>query len=209
MNDGKTIFLFEHGINSVPSDWRDWTNRAIEYINTSTPYKADSLEYFATALNVRCEKGRTLSFAKKLRAYSVDDWNIIGVAHSNGTRIWTGGWKLAGWPRIKTLHLVCGACDSNFERLGINSALYSGKVSEIFAYTAGKDWAMKIENTLLGRFLFDLSNQPLGLVGPQMVRDTVRQRVRWVTGGKWKEYGHSDCWLPENFESTMKCFLPN
>lgn len=211
-----TVIFFEHGINSVPSSWRDWVNRAIAHTHLNTPYKAQTLAYFTTALTVFWrEEERSKAFGKMIRWYSVNDWDIIIVGHSNGTRVVLEGMSLAGFPKIKAVHLVCGACNANFETNGINTALRKGSLEKVFVYAGGKDMAMKIENTLMGRMLFDVT-KPLGLKKEcqtiannnfYFARNVSLTHAEQVSELEWSEYGHSTCWLPNHFEQTMKHFI--
>ena len=211
-----TIIFYEHGINSVPSSWRDWVNRAIAFTHLNTPHKAQTLFPSPTALTVFCrESERSKAFGKMLRWYSVNDWNIIIVGHSNGTRVTLEGMRLAGYPRIQALHLVCGACDANFETNGVNAALRKTSLQKVFVYAGGKDWAMKIENTLVGRTLFDIT-KPLGLRKDKQTianrdfyfaRNVSLTHAEQVAELEWPDYGHSDCWLQKNFDKTRAHFL--
>jgi len=203
----RVVFLFEHGINALPSDWRDWTNRAIFHVHDQTPYHAQSLEYFAGPI-VAHFRHRHLAdgFAKLVCRYAGNGWKIVVVAHSNGARIVVEGLRRARWPRVEELHLVCGAVDANFERNGLNAALYDRKIGSAHVYVAGLDRAMQIEDTLLGRQLFGIRSEPLGLFGPLHVRPSLAGRVHVVRRSPWDEYGHSDCWRARNFERTMDCF---
>ena len=214
MPEKRTVFLFERGINgwqSIFGTWKNWPNEAIVFIHLNTEFRAQTLEYFTGAILAGLtRRGRAKQFAKMIRAYSCEDWTINIVAHSEGTATVIEAMKLAGWPKINNVHLLCGACDSNFERCGLNHALYNHNINQVFAYIAGKDWAMKLENTLLGKELFDIpeSDKSLGLVGPQNVRTSVESRVHKISGSPWNDYGHSDCFLEKNFASTLRCFLP-
>jgi hypothetical protein len=205
-----TIVLFENGINSIPSNWTFWPNRAIAWTHQNTPYKAQSLEYLAGAvLGHFRHKSLANQFADLLRTYSVQDWEIIIVAHSNGTRIVVEGMAAAGWPKVKAVHLVCGACDADFSRTNLNGALTLGRIGSVHCYMAGKDKAMRIEDNVFGKWLFGIrtKDKPLGLVGPQNVTQSLLVSGR-VTSTPWPDYGHSDCWLPDNFDKTMRQFLP-
>jgi hypothetical protein len=108
--------------------------------------------------------------------------------------------------RIEALHLVSGACDADFNRNGLNSALRSYRVGRVFVYVAEKDWAMGFEDTLAGKALFGLyaSDQPLGLSGPRNVESRMYSRIKQVNE---RHYGHSSWWAPVNFERTMRGFV--
>jgi pimeloyl-ACP methyl ester carboxylesterase len=209
----RTIILFERGINgwaSLFGDWLNWPNQAITWVHKNTDYRAHTLLYFTSALFAGWTRPhRALQFSKLIRQYSVDDWRIILVAHSEGTATAIQAMRLAGWPRIESVHLVCGACDSNFERNGLNYALVTNKIGKVFCYTAEKDFAMRLEDTMLGLLMFGISwnDCPLGMSGPKNVRPRFLDEGR-VTEKHWPAYGHSDCWLSDNFESTMRQFIP-
>ena len=97
----KTIFLFEHGIANIPSNWRSWVNRAITHIDLNTPvqYHARGLFYFTTAFTVWMrERAREEAFCRFFKAYTSPEWRIIIVAHSNGAGVALGGLRRAHWP---------------------------------------------------------------------------------------------------------------
>jgi hypothetical protein len=125
------------------------------------------------------------------------------VCHSEGTATGLRALKLAGWPRIEEMHLICGAADSDFHANGLNVALLSGRIGKVFVYVAGQDKAMKLENSYPGAICFGLQTggQPLGLEGPTNQSSLVDRDVKLI---KWKTYGHSTCFLPSHFDSTMR-----
>lgn len=208
----KVIYIFEPGINYGVSSWRGWAGKAVEWTIVEKNIFADSVVYHTTALTVWIhERQRAISLARKIIYYVKAGYIVHLVGHSNGTRVILDALRQLNlmhdliW-QVGNVYLVSGACDSNFERNGLNNLLYTGKVRQVFCYRAGKDWAMKIENTIFGKALFQMeqSDRPLGLVGPQ--------NVRLSNSAKWAEiiqsgYGHSDWWLPKNFAHTMAYFF--
>jgi pimeloyl-ACP methyl ester carboxylesterase len=204
-----TCFLYENGINSIPSTWTFWPNRAIAWTNKNTPFKAQSLEYLAGAITGHFRhKTLAAQFADLLRQYSVQDWDIHIVGHSNGCRIVVEGMQAAGWPKVKSVHLLCGAVDGNFARNGLGFALTTGKIGTVNCYMASADLAMRIEDNMLGRWLFGVrtKDKPLGLTGPQNVTPFLKQNNR-VTETWWAGYGHSTCWLDQNFDKTLNLIM--
>lgn len=204
----KTVYLFERGILGWATIWgcwrRNWPNLAIAWIHKNTDCRAQTLLYFTTPFFAGLTRyWRARQFGKLLREYK--GWRIVIVAHSEGTATVLESLKLNHWPQIDHLHLICGACDANFARNGLNLAILSGNIRAVTTYVAKKDFAMRLENTLLGRWFFGirLADTPLGLSGPADVSESVRvggslQEVEWST------YGHSDCWTPRHFEKTME-----
>lgn len=110
---------------------------------------------------------------------------------------------MAGWPKIESVHMVCGACDADFSSNGLNSALLSGKIVKVYVYNACNDMAMKWENFLFGKLLFGIKTAPLGLIGPQRVGCLPNEKLQVIW---WPRFGHSTCWDSDHFESTMRYF---
>ena len=138
MFDGKTLYFFVRGIAGHPSDALEWEWRAADLINQQTPHKARTVSYATEFWSVWMRrKWRAKRFARVLRSYSVLDWRIVLVGHSEGSVLILDALRLAGWPRVEQLHLICGACDNDFERNGINWALRSGSIGKVHVYLAG------------------------------------------------------------------------
>jgi len=212
----KTIFLVAPGINnwgSIFGDFRDWPTLFSLWINRNLPgARSHAFFYFTTFLTVGLmENHRARSFGRLIKAYTSSGFRVHGVGHSNGTRVWLSGLRYAGWPKIETLHLLNGACDADCGRNGLVSALTSMRIKKVFTYIGGRDNAMKIEDTLLGRRLFGLrGDPPLGLGGPTHVPDWMKgTRVIEVCDEPWGNYGHSDALLKKNFDATMRQIVAN
>ena len=211
--DEPTIFLFERGINgwaSIIGAWNNWPNQAIVWTHTKTSAKAQTLSYFTGPFTAGLTRHRRAqAFSKLMRAYTVQNWNVHLVCHSEGTATGLEAMRLAGWPKIETVHLICGACDSNFERNGLNYALRTGKIGKVFCYRADDDGAMKLEDTVLGLAMFGISwnDLPLGLSGPVNVGAGL-MGVK-VLEHHWPDYGHSTCFEPSHFIDTMELVMEN
>lgn len=201
----RTIYIFERGIlgwESIFGDWAQWPNQAVAWIHKHTPHRAQTLTYFTGPILAGITRtARAKQFAKLIKAYA--GWRIVMVAHSEGTATALRALRLAEWPEIAELHLLCGAADSDCEANGLNNALYGGSIGRVFVYVAGRDLAMKIEDTYLGSLCFGLqtAGQPLGLAGPTNIFPPIDNRI---THRGWPHYGHSTCWEPEHFGVTMR-----
>jgi pimeloyl-ACP methyl ester carboxylesterase len=211
MFDGKSIVFFVRGIAGNPDNFLEWEQRAADHTIIQYGIPARAISYHTDFWSVWMKRRyRAQRFSKVLRKYSVRDYRITIVAHSEGTVVALDAMRLAGWPRVEQVHLICGACDSDFERTGLNRALRAGQVGRVTCYNAGRDWAMCFENLILGRALFGISggSWPLGLVGPRNVSSFLLPcRVTEVTDPPWRHYGHSECFDGENFERTMRQIL--
>ena len=208
----KTIFLLAPGINnwgSIFGDWQDWPIQFSAQINVDTPYTAQSFHYFTTPLTVWVnQRRRSLSFSRMLREYTCRDWCVHLVGHSNGARVVLDGMRLAGWPKVASVNLVCGACDSDWERNGLNTAMRRGCVGAVHCYRADNDMAMQVEDTAIGLMLFGIgwNDMPLGLSGPRNVDPALSGRV---TEHHWPDYGHSTCWTKGELSQTIGQILDN
>lgn len=199
------IMLLVEGINNDPQSWNDWPNRVAPMVNErsgeSADWKAQGLLYGTDALTVGVsEAERVQTFADMLKSYAGAE--IHAWAHSNGTRVVASALPLAPQVKIKTLHLLCGALDADFESNGLNAALRSGQVEHIYAYIATEDSAMRVENTVPGDLLFGipLGHKPLGLAGPTNVDPNFIARVHVID---WTGYDHSTCWDDAHFDGTV------
>lgn len=206
----KTIYIFERGIlgwQSIFGDWLNWPNQAIAWIHKNTPHKAQTLTYFTGFIfPALTRKRRAKNFAKLLNTYRAYGWRIVLIAHSEGTATGLLAWKLAGYPLVDELHLVCGACDSDFEQNGINHAVSLERVKQIFVYVAEQDRAMKLEDSYPGSICFGLQchGTPLGLNGPTHQTNLSFERT---TVRRWKWFGHSTCWVSQHFNTTLTLIL--
>lgn len=223
MTPDKIIFLVAPGINnwgSIFGDWRDWPTRFSVWINTNLPairclptvsnIRCQAFYYFTTFLTVGLKQHhRAMSFSKLIRDYIAAGYKVHLVGHSNGTRVILDALKMADWPEVETVHLVNGACDSDFTRNGLNHALTHDRVKKVYCYIADNDWAMKVEDTLVGLCLFGIgwNDVPLGLGGPRNVLPSFQNRR--VIEEHWPGFSHSQCWVPANFQSTMQQILNN
>jgi hypothetical protein len=202
MNPAKTIYLFVNGIATWPGNFTNWNKRAVTFTHTRTEHRAEAFEYFTTPLTRPFkEDQRTKHFARALREYSKLGWQIVCVGHSNGCDVILDGLRRAGWPKVEAIHLVCGACEADFSKNFLNTALRAKWVEKVLVYNAQKDWALPLAHTLPGKIL---GYGTLGLDGALHIADDVKDRVGQMW---WSNFGHSTCWLPDHFNCTMKHFF--
>jgi len=207
MFDGKTIWFVVRGNAGSPSNFVEWEYLSRDYIIQNLAVPAVAVSYATTFATVWRNRGmRAQRFAKILNGYTTRDWRVNIMAHSEGSVVGTDALRLLGWPRIENLHLVCGACDHDFQKLGLNDALRKERISAIHTWQAGRDTAMQFESLAIGRILFGI-HRPLGLDGPTNVSQQYANLVHEHWESPWDSYGHSDCWLPQNFNRTMDGFV--
>jgi pimeloyl-ACP methyl ester carboxylesterase len=202
MNEPRTIYLFVNGIATWPGNFTNWNKRAVTFTHTQTENYAEAFEYFCTPLTRPFrEDQRARHFARAVKEYARLGWKIICVGHSNGCAVILDGLERAGWPRVESIHLVCGACESDFWLNGLNVALDRDRLGSVFVYMAEQDWALPLAHTIPGKLL---GYGTLGLRGAERVYARVAGRVHQLY---WPSYGHSTCWLPNHFKSTMEIFF--
>lgn len=193
------------GIGNQPEAWSDFLNRMVPIVNQRGDWRGQGVYYATNALTVGANEGeRVQTCGNILKSYP--GLELHGMGHSNGTRVILDGWQAAGRPPIATIHLLCGACDADCDSNGINDGLLSGLIGDVFVYVATQDEAMRIENTLAGKALFQLplGHQPLGLAGPQNVNPAVMSRIHVID---WTGFGHSTCWDDQHFDATVAQIL--
>ena len=207
MYDGKILWSVVRGIAGSPSNFTEWEYRARDRIIQTLFIPAIAISYATSFATVWRNRGmRAQRYAQILKGYADDNWRLNILAHSEGTVVATDALRLLGWPRVENLHLVCGACDHDFQKLGLNDALRKERIAAIHTWQAGRDTAMQFESLAIGRILFGV-HRPLGLDGPTNVSQQYAAQVHERWESPWDGYGHSDCWLPQNFNRTMDGFL--
>jgi pimeloyl-ACP methyl ester carboxylesterase len=196
------IYILVNGILTNPEDVGSWTDRAEEWIDMHSSFKATKMEYRAGIFTRRLYQNTRVQNLKKIcKAYLGD--RIVLVGHSNGCDI-IQRMATKGTVRIHELHLIAGASDHDFRRNGYNRVLRHGAIDKIFVYVSDADKALK--NALLSTHLFGwlgLGYGYLGLVGPTNVDPLVKDRVII-----YKEpMDHSQWFNKHFFEKTMNCIL--
>jgi len=210
MTDKPTIVFLVRGIAGEPSDFCEWEQSAADWVNVHTPFKARAISYKTSFLTVWFRRRwRSRRFSYILRQYTTQGWRVVIIAHSEGTVVALDSMRLAGWPHVEAVHLVCGACDSDFHRNGLNFALRIGAIGQLHCCMAGEDHAMWYEDLILGKLLFGIPerSRPLGLNGPRNISPDVMLKVAEHREPPWDNYGHSTCFEKRNFPGTIRTML--
>lgn len=174
-------------INKLP----DWKSHAYPYITNEFTVEIDEMK-------------RAEELGKLLVSYN-GCFRLHMMAHSNGTRVVVSAIQYSK-VQLETLHLICGAIDADFDKNGINDLMMLGRIKNVFVYWAEKDSALRIENTLPGKVLFELpiTSQPLGLSGPLKVNQL--DKVKIIS---WPDFDHSTCWEADNLSNTVDQVINN
>lgn len=199
MQMNKTVIIFVNGILSSPEDVEAWTDRAVEWVNNNTDYKADKMEYKSGVLTRRWyQSQRVKNLQKMCKSYLGD--RILIVAHSNGADI-IQRMINKGIPRVHELHLIAAAAEHDFRKNGYNRALKNNHVEKIFIYASPVDEALKkaqLSTRLFG--WLGLGYGYLGLVGPLFIDPSVQDKVVVHT----ENMAHSQWFSKKHFDITMR-----
>lgn len=205
---GHRLFVFEPGIWQKLGVWKNWYKLALTATNVfaernGLPWRADYSEYFCTAIGRAFRQGaRITNLGRLLGNYGPEvdrGLEIHLVGHSNGAAVILGVFSDYPDTHISKLHLVCPACEADFNRNCLNQLLDSN-IGEVRVYLGGQDKALRLAHTIFGKLL---GYGDLGLHGPQNVLPSVQSRVKVI---RWLDYGHSTCWETQNFADTMGYF---
>lgn len=197
------LFVFINGIYNFPGDIRNWVGRAVTYVNSKTPHKAEKIEYFSSIITRALQnKKRAHKLYKTLSYYR--NWEINLISHSNGADVIIDCLNMyKDWPNINNIHLVAPACERDFNKNNLNELLSYSRVNSCYIYLCGEDRPIKFTSNILGKIL---GYGNLGKYGPKNIDNSIIYRVKIIKDSPWDKYGHSDCFESENFEKTMELF---
>lgn len=197
----KRVFVCINGILSAPGDSDGWTDRAVTWLQTNTPYKAEKWEYVAGPILRRLkQQGRAEKIATMLAYYEKAGYQIVLVGHSNGCDLIARVLALrakAPWYfkyTIRSAHLFAAAADwSDFKH-----ALDNYGLEQLHLYGSSADWALKfakVSRTLFG--WAGLGYGSLGLEGDIFESDDLGWQLDAGRGKRVFDhgndtFGHSD-----------------
>lgn len=196
----RQVFHLINGINTFPGCSTNWNGRGVTWLHTQTEARAEKIEYFCGPID--------RAFGQKERAYKLahtmsfyHDWDNVVVGHSNGAAVALAMMRdYEGWPTISHLHLVCGACEADFNLNGLNDWLRAERIGYVTVYIGGKDMALRLAHSAFARIL---GYGVLGLHGPLNKAPDIADRVGIIRETPWDQYGHSTCWADKEFDLTM------
>lgn len=198
----KPLLVAINGILTFPGSSKNWTGKAVTWAHThNLDFQGEKIEYFCGPIGRAFgQRGRSYKLFRTLSYYA--GRRIVLVGHSNGASVICHMMRdYPNFPHVEHLHLVCGACEADFQKNGLNMLIRERKIDRVTVYVAGNDRALRLAHTWLARFL---GYGVLGLHGPLQV---AAENEASVTVVKWPVYGHSDCWAENNFDFTMAGFV--
>jgi hypothetical protein len=197
-----SVYLFVSDSASGPGNITDWVRRAVTFTHVGEQHKAEAIECCCSPFTRPFrEDQQAKHFARVLHEYTDQGWQIICVGHGHGAAVILDGLKRADWPKVEALHLVCPACEADFDRNGLNGALSNGRVGRVFVYCAWRDWVLRLAHPFSN---LRRGHRSLGLHGTVKVAASVQDRVALLW---WRYFSHSSCWRPKHFTRTMTNIL--
>jgi hypothetical protein len=201
------VYIFINGINSLPSDQRGWTDRAVAWVLSQTDCLADAFEWFGGPLGAQLLAPlRTWQLLERLRTHSENHpaSPIILVGHSFGCELICRVLRRPTCPQVADVWLIAAACDNDFRKNGLNRAISTCVVQRVFCLQARQDGALALARVTSKacRFLrwLGLDYGWLGLTGPYHV--DVPSAVTTIR--KPDRIGHSSWLTPDNLPATMQ-----
>lgn len=206
--NNRRVFIYVCGILTTPGASRNWTGRAVTYTHVQgakrgQSWYAEKIEYQSDAVfKFMAQAKRVQKLALTLDYYL--DWPITLVGHSNGTDVIVRCLRENPSLKVDKVHLVSAATGGDFIRNGMNLLLTNGSVGECTVYVNGKDSALRLAASFLGK---SLGYGALGITGPDNVWPGVHGKVHVVRDFPFSSYGHSTMWEDERFDQTMERFF--
>jgi hypothetical protein len=200
-------FIFINGINTLPTDQRGWTDRAVAWVRSQTDCQADSFEWFGGPLGAQLLAPlRTWQLLQRLRMHRDNHpaAPIILVGHSFGCELICRVLQRPTCPLIADVWLIAAACDASFRKNGLNRALATCQLNRVFCLQARRDGALALAKATSRHLRFlrwlGLDYGWLGLTGPQYV--DVPSAVTTIR--KPDRIGHTSWLTPDNLPATMQ-----
>jgi len=165
----KRIYIFVNGILCNPGNADHWTDRAVTWIHTNTPYRAEKFEYWSnvtTRLLGQERRARTL--AKMLSFYPSRDWEVVLVGHSNGCDVVARALRIIHWEektgqQFEQVHLYAPAIVPSAGIPILTDIIGAGALFKLLIHIGGLD-KLLIYQERFGRFLKRL-RIPYGAIG--------------------------------------------
>ena len=196
------FFFFVNGILTVPEDQNDWNARAVTWIESQRFQFADRFEYFSDAVFRRLFQASRVAACEKILANYIG-FDIVLVGHSNGADI-ICRLLAENLLKVSQVHLISAAAEADFDKNGLNVALYSEKVGKVFLYGSHNDHALQAAQATQWLAPLGLGYGSLGRTGPLNVAEGVAARVVQT----WRDdFDHGSWFLPANFAATMTAIL--
>lgn len=198
----RKVYIFVCGIANLPENGAGWTDNAVRWTETNTPHAADSYEYLTTFITrFLMQWWRARQLTVKIHGWMDNGFAPVLVGHSNGCDLILRVIR-NGIVKGCDVHLISGACESDFIRNGLNAAMSDGRVSRVTCYWGGADVAMRFAR--LSRMALQwvgLGFGTLGLDGPKNVSGA---NVGRVARYREPEFGHSTWFDAKWFDCTMR-----
>lgn len=199
---GRRTYLFIPGIRQRRDHRKpgDWADRAASWMRAQG-HEAECYEYFSTAI-FRRWMGAQNKRVDACREILKGRTGVTLVGHSNGGDIICRLLKKCPQMVFESVHLIAPAVTADFRRNGLNEALISGQVDQLFVYGSENDRALWLGGASEKVFgWMGLGYGDLGRAGPKHVAPAAACRLK----PDWRNaFDHSTWFVGDHFARTMK-----
>jgi hypothetical protein len=191
--EDRRVFRLVNGIRHSLADRSTWVQRGLNRF-AAVRLIARSFEFHT--LGVARFWGQGERFTMLAREIDENEQEVeIIVAHSYGTTVAIEAVRLCGY-NVDALWLVQGACQSDFEKNGLNTMLKADKIGDVHVLWSDADTVLKWARWTTGLLKFGW----LGLTGPVNIAPEVESRVH---SHFCRGYGHNTILDTTNLPSFL------
>lgn len=185
----RNAYIFVPGVLSYPGSARNWTDRAVTWVNNRlTCEVAEKFEYLALpATRNLLAARRAAELAALIDRYPIEHFSLVLAGHSFGCELIRLALQQAKRP-ANFVHLFAPAIPSEPRRHRLKALVVGGKIGFLNLYLSAKD------KVLTGHFI--------GGVPPEAVRAQFADEHH--TSIVDRAFGHCGWFSAANFESSMR-----
>ncbi len=199
----KRIYIYVPGILNLPGSTEGWTDRAVTWTHTRTPYRAEKFEYWNGPLGAMATANkRAAALIRMLKHYDPERWQIVLVGHSHGCEVIVRALRGFETP-IHAVFLMAPSCSEELSETGLLERLGSNNIYKLVIGIGGRDRLLRAAKKFSPLLkLFGIRYGHIGGDNPETVMNQLnhkRGRVAYMP-----TFNHND-WVRHgiNFELTM------
>jgi hypothetical protein len=187
----RAIYIYVPGILTLPGG-KNWCGKAVTWTHLHTEFRAEKVEYLTTPLTRPFREAERAQKSADTMCY-YKEWDINLAGHSNGCDMILDSLKNQGWPKLKSLNMISGACECDFEKSGLNKLEVE---KPIVVWIGKEDWALQLAGTFCGKLLGYGTLGRDGAVNATVPVNYIRRNC-----------GHTQWFDDDQFDHTMETII--